>query len=60
MHLPIFHYVNEIPRGTTAKYEIAAQEEFNPITQDTKNGRLRRAARAGAGPPTGPRLSSPC
>jgi hypothetical protein len=31
----------QIPKWTRAKYEIATGEEFNPIKQDTKNGKLR-------------------
>lgn len=38
---PVFNYVNEIPKGTTAKYEIATKEESTPIKQDVKNGKLR-------------------
>lgn len=40
-HQPIFHYVNEIPKGTTAKNEVSGEEEGNPIRQDTKNGKPR-------------------
>lgn len=38
---PLFHYVNEIARGTTAKMEIATKEKGNPIKQDVKKGALR-------------------
>ncbi|DAZ95223.1 TPA: hypothetical protein N0F65_003458, partial [Lagenidium giganteum] len=37
----IFHFVNEIPRGSRAKMEIAGEEEFNPIKQDVKKGAPR-------------------
>jgi hypothetical protein len=50
-HIPLFYdskknsflvnYVNEIPRGTRAKLELATKEENNPIKQDVKNGQLR-------------------
>ena len=33
--------INEIPRFTNAKCEIATKEPMNPIKQDTKNGNLR-------------------
>jgi len=33
--------VNEIPRGTTAKMEIATKEAGNPIKQDVKKEKLR-------------------
>lgn len=36
-----FHYVNEIPKGTTEKLEISTSEEYNPIKQDEKKGVLR-------------------
>lgn len=32
-HTLIVNYVNEIPRGSTAKMEIATKEPFNPIKQ---------------------------
>ena len=36
------HYINEIPKDTTEKMEIATTEAFNPIKQDTnKQDRLR-------------------
>merc|ERR1712106_283400 len=35
------HMVVEIPKWSRAKFEIATGEEFNPIKQDTKNGKLR-------------------
>lgn len=31
----------QIPKWTRKKFEIATGEEFNPIKQDTKNGKLR-------------------
>jgi len=34
-------FVNEIPKGTRAKMEIAKDEPQNPIKQDTKKGALR-------------------
>lgn len=37
----IINFVNEIPRGTQAKMEIATDELYNPIKQDVKNGALR-------------------
>jgi len=36
-----FHYLNEIPKGTRAKYEVATTEKLNPIKQDVKKGKLR-------------------
>mmetsp|Transcript_37198 Transcript_37198/g.86038 ORF Transcript_37198/g.86038 Transcript_37198/m.86038 type:complete len:489 (+) Transcript_37198:55-1521(+) len=35
------HFICEIPKWTRKKFEIATGEEFNPIKQDTKNGKLR-------------------
>lgn len=37
----VFHFVNEIPRGSRAKMEIAGTEEFNPIKQDERKGAPR-------------------
>lgn len=37
----IVNYVNEIPRGGVEKMEISTKEEFNPIKQDVKKGKLR-------------------
>jgi len=37
----LISFVNEIPRGTTAKMEIATKEEGNPIKQDIKKEKLR-------------------
>ena len=36
-----FHMVCEIPKFSRKKFEIATGEPFNPIKQDTKNGKLR-------------------
>mmetsp|Transcript_20180 Transcript_20180/g.27840 ORF Transcript_20180/g.27840 Transcript_20180/m.27840 type:complete len:272 (+) Transcript_20180:48-863(+) len=38
---PTLQFVNEIPKGSYAKYEIRTQEPLNPIRQDTKKGALR-------------------
>jgi len=35
------HMVTEIPKFSRAKFEIATGENFNPIKQDVKNGKLR-------------------
>ena len=35
------HMITEIPKFSRAKFEIATGEPFNPIKQDTKNGKLR-------------------
>eukprot|EP00455_Lapot_gusevi_P039927 TRINITY_DN4494_c0_g1_i1.p1 TRINITY_DN4494_c0_g1~~TRINITY_DN4494_c0_g1_i1.p1 ORF type:complete len:264 (-),score=47.93 TRINITY_DN4494_c0_g1_i1:135-926(-) len=37
----LFHFVNEIPKGSRAKMEIATKEKDNPIKQDVKKGQLR-------------------
>jgi inorganic pyrophosphatase len=37
----LFNYVNEIPRGTRPKLEVATKEPGNPIKQDVKKGVLR-------------------
>merc|ERR1719238_1838099 len=38
----LYHFVCEIPKGTTAKMEIIKEEPHNPIMQDTKkDGSLR-------------------
>mmetsp|Transcript_806 Transcript_806/g.1030 ORF Transcript_806/g.1030 Transcript_806/m.1030 type:complete len:292 (+) Transcript_806:150-1025(+) len=37
----VYNMVNEIPKFTTAKMEVATKEELNPIAQDTKKGKLR-------------------
>jgi len=36
-----FNFVCEIPKFTRKKYEIATDEDFTPIKQDTKKGQLR-------------------
>lgn len=38
---PTFHFVCEIPKGTTAKMEINKEAAGNPIIQDRKKGKLR-------------------
>lgn len=48
--IPIFfndnniHVVNEIPRFENAKFEISTKDNFNPITQDMKKGKMRFVA----------------
>jgi len=37
----LLHFVCEIPKGTTAKMEVNKENDFNPIIQDTKKGKLR-------------------
>eukprot|EP00600_Ochromonadales_sp_CCMP1393_P008793 CAMPEP_0174976106 /NCGR_PEP_ID=MMETSP0004_2-20121128/12839_1 /TAXON_ID=420556 /ORGANISM="Ochromonas sp., Strain CCMP1393" /LENGTH=254 /DNA_ID=CAMNT_0016227081 /DNA_START=67 /DNA_END=831 /DNA_ORIENTATION=+ len=37
----LFNFVNEIPKYTKAKMEVATKEESNPIAQDMKKGKLR-------------------
>lgn len=37
----LYHYVNEIPRHSTAKMEVSTKTEHNPIAQDIKKGKLR-------------------
>ena len=37
----LYHYVNEIPRGSTAKMEVSTTNTHNPIAQDIKKGKLR-------------------
>ncbi|CAK4655169.1 unnamed protein product [Aphanomyces euteiches] len=37
----VFNFINEIPKGTRAKMEIATAEQNNPIKQDVKKGNLR-------------------
>ncbi|KAJ3558979.1 hypothetical protein NM688_g616 [Phlebia brevispora] len=37
----ILNMVVEVPRWTNAKMEISKEEQFNPIKQDIKRGRLR-------------------
>lgn len=38
---PLLHFVCEIPKGTSAKFEIHKSEAGNPVVQDRKNGKLR-------------------
>jgi len=38
---PYLNYVNEIPKFTRKKFEIATDEDFTPIKQDEKKGKLR-------------------
>lgn len=37
----IFNFVVEIPKDTRAKMEVATDEPYTPIKQDTKKGKLR-------------------
>jgi len=37
----VLNMVVEIPRWSNAKLEISKEEDFNPILQDTKKGKLR-------------------
>lgn len=37
----LYNFVNEIPKYTKAKMEVSTKEEFNPIAQDIKKGKLR-------------------
>lgn len=37
----IVNFINEIPRHSCDKMEVATDEEFNPIKQDEKKGKLR-------------------
>lgn len=37
----LFNFINEIPKYTKAKMEVSTKEEFNPIAQDIKKGKLR-------------------
>lgn len=36
-----FHFIVEIPKESSAKMEVATDEAFTPIKQDTKKGNLR-------------------
>lgn len=38
---PYYNFVCEIPKFTRKKYEIATDEEYTPIKQDEKKGKLR-------------------
>lgn len=42
---PYLNFVCEIPKFTRKKYEIATDEEGNPIKQDEKKGNLREVRR---------------
>lgn len=37
----LYHYVNEIPLHTTAKFEVSTKTQHNAIKQDIKKGKLR-------------------
>nr|ABR17648.1 unknown [Picea sitchensis] len=37
----VFNFVAEIPKESSAKMEIATEEPYTPIKQDTKKGKLR-------------------
>ncbi|CAA2983362.1 soluble inorganic pyrophosphatase 6, chloroplastic-like [Olea europaea subsp. europaea] len=37
----VFNFVVEIPKESSAKMEVATDEPFTPIKQDTKKGKLR-------------------
>lgn len=37
----IFNFIVEIPKESSAKMEVATDEPFTPIKQDTKKGKLR-------------------
>lgn len=37
----VFNFVVEIPKNSSAKMEVATDEPFTPIKQDTKKGKLR-------------------
>jgi len=37
----VFNMLNEIPKMTKPKMEVATKEPFNPIAQDVKKGKLR-------------------
>ncbi|RZS17639.1 hypothetical protein BHM03_00049807 [Ensete ventricosum] len=37
----VFNFVVEIPKVSSAKMEVATDEPFTPIKQDTKKGKLR-------------------
>lgn len=36
-----FNFIVEIPKESSAKMEVATDEPFTPIKQDTKKGKLR-------------------
>ena len=37
----LFHFLCEIPKGETAKFEVHKSYPFNPVAQDHKKGKLR-------------------
>jgi len=37
----VFNFVNEIPKGERAKMECSLKDEWNPLKQDVKKGKLR-------------------
>lgn len=37
----VFNFVVEIPKESSAKMEVATDEPYTPIKQDTKKGKLR-------------------
>ncbi|XP_042413021.1 soluble inorganic pyrophosphatase 6, chloroplastic-like [Zingiber officinale] len=37
----VYNFIVEIPKGTSAKMEVATDEAYTPIKQDTKKGKLR-------------------
>lgn len=37
----LFNFIVEIPKETSAKMEVATDEAYTPIKQDTKKGKLR-------------------
>ncbi|CEL99540.1 unnamed protein product [Vitrella brassicaformis CCMP3155] len=37
----LYHFITEIPRLSKAKMEVDTKDEFNPIKQDIKKGKLR-------------------
>jgi hypothetical protein len=37
----VFNFIVEIPKESSAKMEIATDEPYTPIKQDTKKGKLR-------------------
>jgi len=37
----VFNFVVEIPKESSAKMEVATDEIYTPIKQDTKKGKLR-------------------
>ena len=41
---PYYNFICEIPKFTRKKYEIATDEDFTPIKQDEKKGKLREVS----------------